>query len=355
MNPTIVVTTAAMAAANGLDTLTLTDSVRAGISMIDRPTVSGQSFFPLKLGSIPDGCFFPLKPEIEKSHSLNLVQKRILLLAGLLEPQIRSNGFPENAPLIIGLPQDLEQPETIFSLITEQLGLSPDVSLSKIITSGRAGGLMAVIQACSLIDSGKAELVIAGGIDSYNDIDLLGFLHNESRIKTATSIDSFIPGEGASLLVLMTENLARRKGIKPCLSLTAGSTGSEEGHSYSRLPCRGDGLSRVFSKMFNLKTALPGKIRHVFSSMNGESFWAKEWGIACVRNGSVFDVDIEMHHPAEYYGDPGAASGPLMIGCVLKGFEYGYLPGPVLVYASSDHESRAAVLAQEISPNPVKK
>ena len=81
--------------------------------------------------------------------------------------------------------------------------------------------------------------------------------------------------------------------------------------------------------------------------MNGESVWAKEWGTAFIRNRARFDENAEMNHPAEYYGDPGAAAGPLMAGLALTGLHRGYLKGPVLVFTSSDHGQRAAVLLEE--------
>jgi hypothetical protein len=71
--------------------------------------------------------------------------------------------------------------------------------------------------------------------------------------------------------------------------------------------------------------------------MNGESHWAKEWVNALLRCSEHFNPAMALHHPAEYYGDAGAAAGPIMTAMAAIGLRRAYLKGPVLIYASSDH------------------
>jgi 3-oxoacyl-[acyl-carrier-protein] synthase-1 len=77
--------------------------------------------------------------------------------------------------------------------------------------------------------------------------------------------------------------------------------------------------------------------------MNGESHWAKEWGVGFIRNRAAFHPDHGMHHPADCVGDTGAACGPLMTGLAALGLRDGYRRGPCLVYCSSDDGPRAAL------------
>ena len=58
--------------------------------------------------------------------------------------------------------------------------------------------------------------------------------------------------------------------------------------------------------------------------MNGENYFAKEWGVSYIRNRSRFDADHGMHHPADCFGDTGAACGPLMVGLAALGIARGY-------------------------------
>ena len=77
--------------------------------------------------------------------------------------------------------------------------------------------------------------------------------------------------------------------------------------------------------------------------MNGENHWAKEWGVSFIRNSAAFDPDHGFHHPADCYGDTGAACGPLMVGLAALGIRNGKQGGPTLVYGSSDRGERAAL------------
>jgi 3-oxoacyl-[acyl-carrier-protein] synthase-1 len=78
--------------------------------------------------------------------------------------------------------------------------------------------------------------------------------------------------------------------------------------------------------------------------MNGESHWAKEWGVAFIRNRDRFVESHGMHHPADCHGDTGAAAGLIMVGLAALGIQEGYRSSPSLVYASSDQGERAVVL-----------
>src|SRR5207247_5646166 len=89
--------------------------------------------------------------------------------------------------------------------------------------------------------------------------------------------------------------------------------------------------------------AILGLIQEVYSSMNGENHWAKEWGVTRIRSNGTFSPEHGMHHPADCYGDAGAACGPLMTGLAALGIKEGYRAAPALVYASSDQGRRAAL------------
>ena len=344
MKPFIAITALAMAAPNGLDSVTVATSVWSDITRVSSPLVSGRTFDPLTLGAIPDQCFFPLKPEVGQGRNLSPLESRLIGLAGLLEPEVNAIRLPGSVSphFIVGLPDTLDRPEEIAALMAKQLGLNTSHSMA--LPIGRAAGLMAVHEACRMIESGSADIVIAGGIDSYNDIDLLGILHSRSRIKADIGQDQFIPGEGACLVCLMAEQKARASGLTYPMRILSSARGFEPGHIHGPVPCLGTGLSETLREVFTRAKGQHKPVKAVFSSMNGESFWAREWGMAFIRNMDSFHDKVATNHPAQCYGDPGAAAGPLMIGCALKGYEYNYFDGPAIVYASSDGGERAAVL-----------
>ena len=161
-------------------------------------------------------------------------------------------------------------------------------------------------------------------------------------MKSATHLDGFVPGEGAGFVLLADPGAAAAAGLKPLAGVSAAATGFESGHWYSPEPYLGDGLALTVAKLAQSGTArVP--FEEVYSSMNGESHWAKEWGVAGIRNKAALGQGYRIHHPADSYGDVGAASGVLMIGLAALGIRDGYRRGPCLIYGSSDRGQRAAV------------
>jgi 3-oxoacyl-[acyl-carrier-protein] synthase I len=207
---------------------------------------------------------------------------------------------------------------------------------------GRAGGLAAIGQASDPIRTGRAKFMLAGGVDTYRDLYVLGTLDVEKRVKSAANFDGFIPGEGAAFLLLASSAAAASAGLAPWGAVSIVAQATEPGHLYSEEPYRGDGLALAVQQLVQTG-AVAGPIQEVYSSMNGESHWAKEWGVARIRNNGTFSAEHGMHHPADCYGDTGAACGPLMAGLAALGIKQGYRGAPALVYGSSDRGQRAAL------------
>jgi len=204
---------------------------------------------------------------------------------------------------------------------------------------GRAGGLAAIGQASELIRRGRATFMLAGGVDTYRDLYVLGTLDMEQRVKAATNRDGFIPSEGAAFLLLSRAGA----GVAPLAAVSQVAVAVENGHLYSEQPYRGDGLATAVQQLAQAEAA-GGTIQEVYSSMNGENHWAKEWGVAFLRNRSAFGLDHGMYHPADCYVDTGAACGVLMVGLAALGIKQGYRRSPALVYGSSDRGQRAALV-----------
>jgi 3-oxoacyl-[acyl-carrier-protein] synthase-1 len=208
---------------------------------------------------------------------------------------------------------------------------------------GRAGGFIAIGQAVLTIQTGQADFMIAGGIDSYRDLYVLGTLDKEGRVKSETNWDGFIPGEGAGFLLLAAERARTAHGLAALARVAPVATGFEPGHLYSAEPYRGEGLAGTLGGLV-AQGALDAPVGEVYSSMTGESHWAKEWGVAFLRTRAAFREDHGVHHPADCIGDTGAASGPLMVGLAALGIKSRYRRSPALAYGSSDRGARAAIL-----------
>jgi 3-oxoacyl-[acyl-carrier-protein] synthase-1 len=135
-------------------------------------------------------------------------------------------------------------------------------------------------------------------------------------------------------------------GLQPTAVVSAPGIATEPGHRYSAEPYKGEGLSEAFTSA--LDNSQFTSIKTIFSSLNGEHFGAKEYGVAVSRNLSNLDADFKLEHPADCYGDLGAASAPILMGLSSIGLNKGYVQGPVLVYCSSEGEYRGATCVNHI-------
>jgi 3-oxoacyl-[acyl-carrier-protein] synthase-1 len=179
-----------------------------------------------------------------------------------------------------------------------------------------------------------------GGVDSLIDLELLGLLDQEDRVQRESVTDGFVPGEGAAFLLLGARQTLQASSA--LASITAPGTGQEKGHYYSRDPYLGDGLADAIRVA--VERAGVASIRTVLSSLNGESFGAKEWGTAAIRNNDAFHRSLRLEAPADCFGDLGAAIGPVLVTLAALGMAKGYLPAPSMVWCSSELTSRAATV-----------
>ncbi len=337
-----------MMTAVGLSATETAASVRASVMQFAETSIRDHQFEPFTLGVVPEDGVPDLHERLAATAGLTSREMRMLRLAHL--PLVESLGQLAadgvRPPLMLALPEmettlALDRPAFLQWLHT-QSGGAFDVAGSVASYVGRAGGLAAIGRGADLIRSGKCPFVLAGGVETYRDLYLLGTLDMEKRVKSAAHVDGFIPGEGAGFLLLASESGARRAKLSPLARLSTVAEGFEEGHLYSQQPYRGDGLALVVQQLVN-SGATDAPIQEVYSSMNGESHWAKEWGVSFIRNRPAFVPDHGFHHPADCYGDTGAACGPLLVGLAAMGIAGGQCGSPALVYASSDHGDRAAL------------
>ena len=146
-----------------------------------------------------------------------------------------------------------------------------------------------------------------------------------------------------TILLLTDGRTEQQTDLKPLARISPVCEGFEEGHLGSEKPYKGDGLAAAVEKL--LQESGPDEpVQEVYSSMNGENHWAKEWAVAYLRNQAAFNTEHGIHHPADCFGDTGAACGSLLTGLAALGNMQGYRKSPSLVYCSSDGGERAAVI-----------
>lgn len=343
-----------MITAVGANTAMTAAAVKAGVSGYRASnyfTVNSRQ--PITMASVPDEVFTDMEVEIDEGDHYSAQYDRIIKMAILaLREAVKGHSIKQPIPLILAVPEAFPnhgyiQSEALVKNLVNQKDLPLHAGMTRRIDSGRAAGIEALKLAQHLLNHQKAEYVLIGGSDSYRNTLRLSELEKHDRLLCPEGRDGFAPGEGACFL-LLTSN-PQRALTKNGGTVALGSPGiaEESGHLYSAEPYRGDGLDQAFKHALSDYTG--PTITTVYSSMNGESHWAKEYGVAYIRNKSYFDDALKVEHPADCVGDLGAAAAPVLLALAADNLWQQKRPAAHLVYASADGAPRAAVCVEKVA------
>lgn len=301
---------------------------------------------PITQARIPDELLESTEFEFDEGGYNNTV---ILMAVIALRQALAAHPIKKPVPLILAVPEPnvpAIDPNTLIAHLTHQRDLPLHPDLIRTIDAGRAAGIEGLVLARHLLIRQKADYVMIGGTDSHADTPRLRRLEQAGRLLTSGSKDGFAPGEGAGFLLLTCDPNKAITKDRHVVKLCEPGIGHEPGHLGSDVPCLGEGLDQTFKQALR-GYAGPG-IGAVYSSMNGERHWAKEHGVAMIRNVTVMGPNVRHEHPAEGLGDLGAATAPVLI--ALAADDLLAQPGHAahLVYACADGPLRAAVRVEKI-------
>lgn len=330
-------------------------SVRAGVDGFEASEYTTPSRQPITMSQVPHEIFdeFQVELDIGVSHS-ELMDREIKMAMIAAAEALQQAKIEKPIPLILATPQDVPYVShcpagKMIKNLINQAELPIDAQLSRSVQSGRAGGIevLDLAQRC-LYDLGL-DYVLVGGSDSYRNFALLNYLNEMKRTTAPDTMNGFIPGEAAGFLLVTRQPQLALAHEGNIIALNAVGLGQEPGHLYSDAPCLGDGLSQAFRQA--LADYQGPDIDTIYSSMNGENYWAKEYGVACLRNSKRLHEDFDVEHPADCYGDIGVASGPVLIALAADHLQRQPGAAASLVYSSSDNAGRAAVVVEKLSLN----
>ncbi|MEM7151376.1 MAG: hypothetical protein AAF799_00970 [Myxococcota bacterium] len=336
----------------GLDAEQTAASLWAGVPRKQSTPFVDRQRQPIVMGHLPEAVLPPLVDALREQRTpLTALQRRLLRLCGpalfeVLETSLAA--APDFAPpLWLAVPESTpDHPEIaggqFIAQAMKQAEVNLDLAHSRVFPSGHAGLFSAVHHAQREMTAAGIELAVLGGVDSYSDPMRLARLEAEGRLRTRGPQDAFTPGEAAAFLLVATQQLCARHQLEPLAWIDAVGLAQEPGHRYSEQPYRAEGLAAAFSQLFDRPPSPP--IELVMAGFNGENMHAKEWGVAYLRSREHFSASLRIEHSAEYIGDAGAALAPVMASIVVRAAHDGRLPGPTLVWGSSDHEARGALL-----------
>lgn len=322
--------------------------VRAGTSAYQNTEFHLEDDEPIRMALVPQAALDNSLNEETLTGEFSARQYRLLQLAKLALVQLAPK-LPKDLklPLFLAGPEQLlegDQPITkpFLENLATQTQVNLDMATSRIVSTGRAGGLAAINLAFRLFAGSDDQFVLVGGVDTYHDSDILEYLLRNERLLAGENMNGFIPGEGAAFILLTRHNVALQQNNHKTVGLYEAGLDMEKGYRGSAEVYRGDGLAGAFSAA--LANAHAGKIKTLCSSMNGEHFFAKEHGVALIRNSEHLEENMKVEHPADCFGDLGAAFGPVAVGMSAVNLLNQNTASPCMVCCSSDKESRGAVV-----------
>lgn len=331
-------------------------AVRAGISAYGESDFYGQDDDqPVTMGLVPDEFFAAVEIDIEEGDYYGAQYDRVIKMAVVALREVLSQVIIKNPiPLIMAFPESDSNINSTFSKTLKTNLLSQkDLPLQKemlhSIYTGRSGGIEAVEIALRYLYDQNHDYVLVGASDSYFQCPRLNYLDETNRLLSPSNSDGFAPGEGAGFFLLTKRHDLAKKINQQIIRIFEPGIGEEQGHLLCEETCRGEGLDKAIKKALSGFRGSP--VKSIFSSMNGEKFWSKEYGIAMVRNKIFFHDEVELNHPVDCFGDQGVAIGPVLVGLAATELLENALSSTSLVYSSSDGSGRSALCLEKFIPN----
>jgi len=303
----------------GFDTPSSCAAIKAGISAYTISDYRTQAGKQVTLSGIPDGVFSEMDIEIDEGefysgHLDHIIRMSIFAI----KEALLNHNINKPIPFIFSLQEPHKNvtpvnTETLMANFVEQCKFPLDHNKTHFLSAGRASGILGLELAMRYLNEQNEDYVLLGGADSYWSSSHIGLLDKDERLNVAGSTDGFVPGEAACYILLT------RHAVKQAL-----------------------------------KDYTQGNITKIYNSMNGESHWAKEFGVISIRNKAHFSDSMQVIHPAQNYGDLGAGTGTMLIGVAAHELLKQTQQNTHLVYASSDSAWRAAVRVSNIHLNSQK-
>jgi 3-oxoacyl-[acyl-carrier-protein] synthase I len=219
--------------------------------------------------------------------------------------------------------------------------------------SGNPSAMEALDYARRFLGAHPETICIVGGIDSLLDSETLDYFEDDARLKSATygRHQGLIPGEGVGFLVVESGEFARRRNRQPLAEVLGIGIAGEPSPVRSPDPSTFTGLSDACRGALSDSGSTAESICTVIGDLNGEFFRAKEWAYTELRCLGSAHGERELSHPADCFGDVGAASGAVLISLAVTLLRQKPVNSRMLCFCSDDEKVRGAVVLAPYSPN----
>lgn len=219
--------------------------------------------------------------------------------------------------------------------IFDLCGIAARPRRSEVFLEDQAGLATAISRAFQWIEVGELDRCLVGGIDSYLDSEMLELLSRLDLLKTPKNPAGFMPGEASGFFMLERAGGALKKERPLHAVVCPPSVEKDSLHQYSRSPANGRVLARAIERASMASNVSEIKTGLAIGTCNGTPWTALEWGCAQTLVPPHLS-ESRQWHPAESFGETGAASGALAVcmGIHLFRRKRDHPPG-ILVWLSS--------------------
>jgi 3-oxoacyl-[acyl-carrier-protein] synthase I len=336
----------------GPSVATTVAAVNAGISAYTLSEYNNDDGEPIIMARVPDAVFEHIECTLSEEGSVfNFRHERMIRLAIMaINEAVNTQQCDGAVPFVLGLAEEsgnTERYTPFMPALAHNLKPWISLALTRRICTGRTAGIEVVDFAFRYLMNQPQDYVLLSAVDSFEDAAVLNKYKN--RLLSHGTADAFAPGEGACALLLTRHiELAEQKNGY-VIAINPPAMTEETGHLFSEKPYKGDGLDQAFKRALQNQPA--NSIEAIYSSMNGENHWAKEYGVAYLRNKEKFVEKFKIEHPADCYGDLGSATGTALIIAAAENLHKFTSAKKYLVYSSSDKSMRGALVVEKIKMN----
>jgi len=323
-------------------------SVRAEINRYAQTDIIGHDDDPVRMSLVPQMALDSVDiPQF--NNTFDTRQRRLLRLAILGIQKLRPLLPDAPLPLFMAGPEPYVSMSGVNQVFIKSLAeyaqLKIDLRQCRISNTGRAGGLQMIDTAFKYFASTGAHYALVGGVDSYYDFLLMSYLEENARLLKNTTLDGFVPGEGAGFLLLVSPNAPEEIRQQASACLQSPGIAREKDNLLNETVTHNGGLGQALTQALEQAQQPIGQL---YSSDNGERYFARELSTALVRNPhSSIKGEYPVCRPAEFFGDLGAAFGPVAIGIASMDMKKRHNAAS-LVACSSDSGSRAALYMEPV-------
>jgi 3-oxoacyl-[acyl-carrier-protein] synthase I len=235
--------------------------------------------------------------------------------------------------------------EELLNRLVARAGL-PVAPELRATLSTTAVGLSAALQTVEeWFKHGMCDCCIVGGVDSLVQPVTLAALDGKGLLRTIERPACMIPGEAAGFVALEKPKSAARKARVQAI-VEAPASAREAPHP--ALEAQGPDDGGLRAAIAHTLAQLPDAGRAtglVVVNLNGDDYRASSWwrGIASSSEQVRLDA-LPAWYPPLFFGEIGAATGPVALAMLASGWARGYAPGTnALICLLDDRGGRGTV------------